>query len=123
MAIHCPACGHSMTIKDPKPGRDKPKCGKCGVPFSITVSADAKQPPLVEKLSDPQATLPPAQQTVVQRPLSEVDDRDVRWATYAWAGIHFEYARPLLEARAAAPGAMPWYREALDHRATGSRPE
>jgi serine/threonine protein kinase len=63
-----------MTVKDPKPGKYKPKCRKCGAPFSITVSADSAEP-LVEKLPDPQSTFAPAtaQQTVIAQPIGSVE--------------------------------------------------
>src|SRR6186713_1692448 len=74
MAILCPYCRHSMTVKDAKPGKYKPKCAKCGKRFGLTIAADAAQPPLVEALAaePPGATLPPvapANKTVVEATL------------------------------------------------------
>ena len=62
MAIICPLCSHGMTVKDAKPGKYKPKCAKCGQRFALTVFADEKQAPLVEKLvvEDVAATVLPA---------------------------------------------------------------
>lgn len=75
MAIQCPHCSHAMTIKDAKPGKYKPKCGKCGERFSLTIPLDAAQSPRAEKLAKPDetaATLAPASQAVANSPLSEV---------------------------------------------------
>ena len=41
MGLSCPYCGHGMKIKNPKPGRYKPKCSKCSERFSLTVPAEA----------------------------------------------------------------------------------
>ena len=59
MNIVCPSCRHSMTVKDAKPGRYKPKCAKCGKRFGLTIASDAGQPPLVEALAEesPAATV------------------------------------------------------------------
>ncbi len=37
--IACPLCQHGLSIKDPKPGKYKPKCSGCGDPFVIIVEA------------------------------------------------------------------------------------
>ncbi len=37
--IACPLCQHSISIKDPKPGKYKPKCSGCGSPFVVLVEA------------------------------------------------------------------------------------
>lgn len=37
--IACPLCQHGLSIKDPKPGKYKPKCSGCGDPFVIVVEA------------------------------------------------------------------------------------
>ncbi len=37
--IACPHCQHSLSIKEPKPGRYKPKCSGCNSPFIIVVEA------------------------------------------------------------------------------------
>ena len=37
--IVCPLCQHGLSIKDPKPGKYKPKCSGCGNPFVIVVEA------------------------------------------------------------------------------------
>ncbi len=44
--ISCPHCQHSLSIKDPKPGKYKPKCSGCGEPFVIVV--EAGDPPSVK---------------------------------------------------------------------------
>ncbi|MCA9206830.1 MAG: protein kinase, partial [Planctomycetales bacterium] len=49
MSIACPHCGHRMSLRDPKPGRFQPKCGKCAQRFRLTI-ADATSPPVVEPL-------------------------------------------------------------------------
>ena len=61
-----------MTAKDARPGKYKPKCGKCGEPFSLTVHADARQSPLVEKLSTSEAPL--SQRTVAELATSNVNE-------------------------------------------------
>ena len=63
--IHCPLCQHSLSIKDPKPGKYKPKCSGCGEPFVIVV--EAGDPPIVKvgtsrprpQVSGLDATMPP----------------------------------------------------------------
>ena len=35
--IACPSCQHVFSIKDPKPGKFKPKCSACSVPFALVV--------------------------------------------------------------------------------------
>src|SRR6185295_83599 len=62
MAIVCPYCRHSMTVKDAKPGKYKPKCAKCGKRFGLTVGSDPSEPPLVAALIDeaPAPSAPPS---------------------------------------------------------------
>src|SRR5689334_17786411 len=77
VAIRCPHCGHGMSPpKNARPGKYKPKCGKCDQAFSLTIPADASQPPVAEKLADSEATLAPAtsQQTVVAQAGSLSDE-------------------------------------------------
>ncbi len=53
--ISCPHCQHSLSIKDPKPGKYKPKCSDCGQQFVIVV--EAGDPPKVRTgVSHPQAS-------------------------------------------------------------------
>jgi hypothetical protein len=40
VAIVCPHCGHSMSIKKARPGRHTPRCARCGRQFVLTVPAD-----------------------------------------------------------------------------------
>lgn len=66
-----------MTAKDAKPGKYKPKCGKCGERFSLTIAADPAAAPVVEKLLESAATVAPAevhQATVADRPVSGFED-------------------------------------------------
>lgn len=49
MSIVCPHCRHGMTIKDPKPGKYKPKCSKCGERFDLEISSDPAKAPKVSK--------------------------------------------------------------------------
>lgn len=42
--IRCPYCDHSMSLKDPKPGRYKPRCSSCSNQFSLRVSDDGSEP-------------------------------------------------------------------------------
>lgn len=44
--ISCPHCQHSLSIKDPRPGKYKPKCSGCGEPLVIVV--EAGDPPIVK---------------------------------------------------------------------------
>ena len=37
LKIACPMCQHSLSIKDPKPGKYKPKCSGCGLPFALVI--------------------------------------------------------------------------------------
>lgn len=50
MSIVCPHCRHAFALKQPKPGRYKPKCAKCQQPFLLTVFPDAGRPPLSQPL-------------------------------------------------------------------------
>jgi serine/threonine protein kinase len=66
-----------MTVKDARPGTYKPKCGKCGERFSLTISADPASVALVEKLLESAATVAPAvleQPTVADRPVSGFEE-------------------------------------------------
>lgn len=74
MAIRCPNCGHSMNLKDSKPGKFKPKCPKCEQRFALTVPDDPLASPTAAKLEDPNATLAPAQKTVVANPKISATD-------------------------------------------------
>jgi serine/threonine protein kinase len=37
--ITCPYCANSLTLSDPKPGKYKPKCSKCGSLFAVIVES------------------------------------------------------------------------------------
>ena len=50
MSFLCPLCGHSITLKDAKPGKYKPKCPKCSGRFALTVASDPNTAPAAEKL-------------------------------------------------------------------------
>lgn len=52
MKIECPYCRHGMDLKEPKPGRFKPKCTKCLNKFSLRISADADIPPKIKRLKE-----------------------------------------------------------------------
>ena len=41
MAITCPHCAHTIHLKAAKPGRYRPRCPKCNLPFALTVPDDA----------------------------------------------------------------------------------
>ncbi len=66
MSIVCPHCRHGMTLREPKPGKYKPKCAKCGERFELEIFADAAKPPRVSSGQSLKATavmdetLPPA---------------------------------------------------------------
>jgi serine/threonine protein kinase len=49
-----------MSVKDAKPGSYKPKCGKCGQRFALTLSADPSASPVVGPLDHPVAPSPAA---------------------------------------------------------------
>lgn len=55
--IQCPFCSHAMSIKDPKPGKYKPKCSGCSEVFAIVVdkpTTDNEAPKIrVGKLASP----------------------------------------------------------------------
>ena len=55
MPIACPYCGRRIKLKDAKPGRYTPRCGKCGRPFALTVPADAHADATVMPLAVPAA--------------------------------------------------------------------
>ncbi len=61
--ITCPLCQHSLSIKDPKPGKYKPKCSGCGEQFAIVV--EASDPPKIKvsvfrpQVSGVDVTMPP----------------------------------------------------------------
>jgi serine/threonine protein kinase len=62
--IACPSCQHNLSIKDPKPGKYKPKCSGCGNPFVVVV--EAGDPPKITvgdslpKVSGFEETVPPS---------------------------------------------------------------
>lgn len=53
--IVCPFCQHSLSIKDPKPGKYKPKCSGCGDAFVIVVEA-GDPPKITVGVSRPQVS-------------------------------------------------------------------
>lgn len=59
MALSCPHCGHSISIKDVKAGSYKPKCPKCAERFALTVSEDPSVLPVASKIASatPSATV------------------------------------------------------------------
>ena len=65
--IACPLCQHGLSIKDPKPGKYRPKCSGCGDPFVIVV--EAGDPPKITisatrpKISGIEATSPSEAET------------------------------------------------------------
>ena len=73
--ISCPYCQHSLSIKDPKPGKYKPKCSGCGEPFAIVV--DEGDPPKLKvgKLEKP-TKIPPAPSSVPASPTPSLPPRD-----------------------------------------------
>ncbi|MBY0231467.1 MAG: protein kinase, partial [Gemmataceae bacterium] len=80
MAIQCPYCAHSMSVKTPKPGRYKPKCAKCAGHFLLSVSAD--DPPALKATAlpnagqpSPEATAPPADPEATSATLPEPPPR------------------------------------------------
>ena len=48
--IACPLCQHSLSIKDPRAGKYKPKCSGCGEQFAIVVESGAGEtdPPKIK---------------------------------------------------------------------------
>jgi eukaryotic-like serine/threonine-protein kinase len=65
VTLSCPHCSHKVSLKEPKPGRYKPQCPKCGERFLLVVHADPAQPPTAQKLptAGGEATLPPSAPT------------------------------------------------------------
>jgi serine/threonine protein kinase len=63
VAIVCPHCQHSMSVKGAKPGRYTPKCSRCKQPFLIVVPEDPARPvtaaPLPKKAADKTAAVAP----------------------------------------------------------------
>lgn len=37
MAVDCPNCSHELKLKSPRPGRFRPNCPRCGLPFLLIV--------------------------------------------------------------------------------------
>lgn len=52
MALACPYCHHSVSLKDAKPGKYKPKCPKCEKRFLLFVPAQADVAPTAAPLPD-----------------------------------------------------------------------
>ena len=59
MAIQCPLCQYSITVKNAKPGRYTPKCPKCASPFSLTVPSDPNDEWIADALLTPVVAAPP----------------------------------------------------------------
>lgn len=53
MAIQCPHCQYSITVKNAKPGRYTPKCPKCAKSFAIRVPEAADAPWIVVTIGEP----------------------------------------------------------------------
>lgn len=64
MALSCPHCGHSISIKDVKAGSYKPKCPKCTERFALTVSDDPSVPPVASKIVSAPASATVAEATM-----------------------------------------------------------
>jgi hypothetical protein len=75
VAIVCPYCGRRIKLKDAKPGRYTPRCGKCGWQFVLTVPADPHDTVAVVPLAVPAA--PPPQAVPVAQPQPQPAPRDV----------------------------------------------
>ncbi len=63
MAIRCPYCAYTITVKNAKPGRYSPKCPQCAKQFSLIVPADPSGPWLAKPLptsNTEQTVAPPA---------------------------------------------------------------
>ena len=52
MAIACPHCDHWLNLKDPKPGRFRPRCPKCVRTFALVVPAEPGAPCTADRLPD-----------------------------------------------------------------------
>ncbi|MCA9137098.1 MAG: protein kinase [Planctomycetales bacterium] len=50
MQIQCPSCHTKLQLGQPKPGRYKPTCKKCGNPFLVSISGDDPPAVRVEKV-------------------------------------------------------------------------
>ncbi len=81
--IPCPHCQHVLSVKDPKPGKYKPKCSSCGEPFALVV--DDSSPPKIKvgKLASAQhakepadavAPKPPERSTISRPAISGLDE-------------------------------------------------
>ncbi|MFO0883952.1 MAG: protein kinase [Pirellulales bacterium] len=64
MALSCPHCGHSISIKDVKAGSYKPKCPKCAERFALTVSEDPSVLPIAAKIASAPASATVAEATM-----------------------------------------------------------
>ncbi len=59
MAIACPNCRHSLSLKTAKPGKYTPKCPRCARWFQVVVSDDPARAVLVSALENPEVTTGP----------------------------------------------------------------
>jgi serine/threonine protein kinase len=77
MQFSCPYCQHTASAKNPKPGKFKPKCPKCGKVFQLVIAEDPNTPPSVAKIGG----VDPAQMTAGPPPA------DVSEVTGAFTGL------------------------------------
>ncbi len=69
MAIQCPYCQHSISVKSLKPGKFAPKCPKCSKAFHLTVADDAQNTMTVAAIAgNLEPTVP---STSARKPASE----------------------------------------------------